>query len=312
MRKRITRILFAATAAGVTIGTLGFTAASASSTGTTLGSKAASKSPTFQAPSGTVSAYSCAIGVGPCQVGYLAENRDFRYAQAVITAPNRGSNVNDPAMEVLLEHAANEFAAIGVRPCQLAADAGTGCTIPVTTTAVGKWELFTTFQNGSGTPTTTAIAQVPLGTSVVVSEYWNPSGTSVNFQASIDGINVLNNTVAVLGTPYTLAEAIADWRYPQPASPGFTLAADDRPSNPGPGVSARLTQFLDGRFTTMSGVRGSFSGAWTLASTSATSNGVKPGIAGGGTLQAEPSYLWTDSNAPILTGDAFGLWLRGS
>src|ERR1019366_5170870 len=266
------------------------------------------------APSGTVSVYNCAADATnalPCKAGYTAQSSNFRYARAVLTAPNRGSNTNDPAMEVMLGHAANEFAAIGVRPCQLVTDAGGTCTIPVASTAVGKWELFTTVENGAGLTTTTAIAPVLLGTSVVVSEYWNPSGTSVNFQASIDGINVLNTTVAVLGTPYTLAAAIADWRYPQPSG-AFTIPADDRPSNPGPGLSQRLTQFLDGRFTTMGGQRGSFRGPWTLVNVIATSNGVKPGIAGGGTLEAEPSYLWTDSNAPVLPGDAFGLWLRGS
>jgi hypothetical protein len=301
MRRRITWVL-SAVAAGSALSTLGFTAASAS--------------PAAMAPSGTVSEYSCGPTAGgvtpPCEAGYEADNRNFRYTQSIITVPNRGSNTNDPAMEVLLEHTPNEFAAIGIRPCQLVGDAGGGCTLPVGTTAVGKWELFTTFQNGGGTPTTAAVAQVPNGTSgVIVSAYWNPNGSSVNFQASVDGLSVLNTTVAVLGTPYSEAEAIGDWRYPQPAG-AFVRPTDNVPANPGPGVSVRQTQFLDGRFTTQSGQRGTFHGPWTLVNLIATSNGVQPGVPGGGTLLAEPSFLWTDSFAQGMFGDAFGLWLRGS
>jgi hypothetical protein len=312
MHRRIIGVLSATVAAGA-LGALSLTAASAS--------------PVAQVPSGSVSEYTCGPTAGgvtpPCEAGYEADNRDFRYAQAIITVPNRVSTRADPAMYVSLEHARNEYAMIGIRPCQFTFAAGppvvgiTGCTAP-TANGGGGWELFYDFAIGGSTHTDVEVIHVPNGTSgVLASAYWNPNGRSVNFVATVDGTTVLNNTVAVAGSTYTEAEAVADWRYPQP--PPITV--DEEPVNPititpvppvNPGTDTRVTQFLDGRFTTQSSARGTFKGPWTLVNVIVTSNGVQPGIPGGGTLIAEPAYLWSDSFANGMFGDAFGLWLRHS
>jgi hypothetical protein len=302
MRRRITWVL-SAVAAGSALSTLGFTAASAS--------------PAAMAPSGTVSEYSCGptvSGVQPrCEAGYEADMRNFRYTQSIITVPNRGSNRGDPATYVALEHADNEYAAIGIRPCQATVVGPLACTAPGPAVGGvlpndGSWELFTHIENGGGIPVDTVVAIVPSGTNgVLVSAYWNPNGTSVNFQASVNGTSVLNTTTPVTGTPYTEAEAIGDWRYAQPTL-HFTLPVDNRPAVVA--SDTRQTQFFDGRFTTQSGQRGTFKGPWTLVNVIATSNGVQPGVPGGGTLEADPSFLWTDGFAQGMFGDAFGLWIR--
>jgi hypothetical protein len=295
MHRRIIRVLSVATAAGAL---------------STFGLMAAGASTTAMAPSGTVSEYNCTTtATDPCQAGYEADSRNFRYVQALITTPNRPSLQADPAMEVKLEHAVNEYAAIGIRPCQTDGTP-TGCDSPdIATPADAGWELFT-HVNNSGTQLDNQVMVVPNGTAVLVSAYWNPNGTSVNFQASIDGVTMLNVTTPVLGTPYTEAEAGADWRYTQPTSPvpDFVRLATNRPATVV--ADTRLTQFLDGRITTQSGQRGTFKGPWTLVNVIATSNGMQPGIPGGGTLEADPSFLWTDSLAQGMFGDAFGLWIR--
>jgi hypothetical protein len=213
-----------------------------------------------------------------------------------------------------LKRASNEFAVIGVRPCQTEsigtrpADDGS-CTAPSTTGNAGGWQFFYHVESGGSTDVVDVSGDpVPDGTSgVLVSVYFNADQRSVNFQATLDGTTVINSTEPVSGSLYTEAEALADWRYPQPLDPTVTPVD---PTNPA--ADTRVTQFLDGRFTTQGGDRGTFNGPWTLVNVIATSNGVQPGIAGGGTLVAEPGFLWTDSNPPVLPGDAFGLWLRHS
>jgi hypothetical protein len=226
-------------------------------------------------------------------------------------------------MDVGLERANNEYAIIGVRPCQATSGGGsvpyiTSCTTPGAAPGnAGAWELFYNVASGGGTPvdsdTTVDSVVVPNGTNVFVSVYFNANQRSVNFIATINGVTVINFTQSVAGSAYTEAEAQASWVYPQPASvtgpPVHTHITPVMPTNPS--GDTRLTQFLDGRFTTQSGQRGTFKGPWTLVPVSGTSNGAAPGTAGGGTLIVEPAYLWTDSmTLNGMFGDAFGLWLR--
>ncbi|MGD0923977.1 MAG: hypothetical protein ABR926_02140, partial [Streptosporangiaceae bacterium] len=73
MRRRITRTLVAAAAAGVTVGTLGFTAAGAASAA--VSSKA------------QPSMLGSTIG-STSSAGYEASGRDFRYISSTITVPD--------------------------------------------------------------------------------------------------------------------------------------------------------------------------------------------------------------------------------
>jgi hypothetical protein len=71
-------------------------------------------------------------------------------------------------------------------------------------------------------------------------------------------------------------------------------------------TKVRDTQFFQGRFTTSTGARGTFKGPWTLTAVDATSDGSLPP---GGTLIAQPSYLWNDGSGLGGFGDdAFGVW----
>jgi hypothetical protein len=299
MHRPIIRVLSAMAAAAIA-GTLALTTAAAA--------------PAAQAPSGGPPEYTCTPATdgtsGPCEAGYEGQGRDFRYAQAVITVPNRGSNTDDPAMYVALERAGNEFAMIGVRPCQTSTN---DCPVPTGPTANdGGWEFFYQVESGgTADPVDFEGDPVPNGTSgVLVSVYFNANQASVNFQATVNGTTVINSTVPVSGSLYPEAEAVADWRYPLPPGGVSTFVPGD-PTNPF--ADTRVTQFLDGRFTTQNGDRDTFSGPWTLVPLSVTSNGKAPGIPGGGTLIAEPSYLWTDSlTLDGKWGDAFGVWLRGN
>src|SRR5229473_4786619 len=73
MRRRITRTLFAAAAAGVTVSTLGFTAGGAAS--------AAVSSKAQPTTIGTTIATTS-------QAGYQASGRDFRYISSTMTVPD--------------------------------------------------------------------------------------------------------------------------------------------------------------------------------------------------------------------------------
>jgi hypothetical protein len=150
-----------------------------------------------------------------------------------------------------------------------------------------------------GTPN--FFVSVPLtgvagGDGVFFSVYFNSVGNAVRFVVTLSDGTTTARTVAVNGSVYTTAVALADW-----------LFTNTSPIPVAPPANTRLTQFFQGRFTTLSGQQGTFNGPWGLNPVEATTNGVAPP---GGTLLSAPSFLWTDgSSFKGLPGDAFGVWL---
>ena len=276
-------------------------AAAAASAASALGCAAAGASPAVQALSGGPPEYTCAplsdTASPPCEAGYEADGRDFRYARAIITVPNHiGLVASDPMLYVALDDTsatAYDFARVGVEPVCTTVSGGF-CTAP--SGHASGWEAFAQVREPNGVlPLNVA---VPLATSVMgdgvfVSVYFDQVGNSIHVVATPPAGVAINQTQAVTGPLYTRAQALADW------APATTKPA---PVPPGV-VKIRDSQFLQGGFTTLSGTRGRFSGAWTLNSVEATTNGSLPPA---GTLIAQPSYLWSDTSGVV--GDAFGVW----
>ncbi len=286
MRTRIARSLFAVAAAGVTATTLSLMAAGA-----------ASASPVINMPSGGTPVYTntnCTTGT--CAVaGYQASGRDFRYAQAVITVPTSiGAVATSPELYVGL-HDGNltntdypsAWAHAGIEPCTV----GGGCP--------SGWEgFYEVFQDGAPVITVhVPFAGVVAGDGVFFSIYFNSVGNADRFVVTLPDGTTFGQTVAVNGPVYTSAVASADWTNTGALNPNPAV----------PAANTRVSQFFQGRFTTLSGQQGTFNGPWSLNPVEATTNGFAPPS---GTLVAAPAFLWTDANSfKGLWGDAFGVWL---
>lgn len=333
MRGRVTRTLVAATAAGVTI--LGTAASGAAAVG------GAPSAPSGGTPIPTNA--NCVLNVPPCgMAGYQASGRDFRYAHAVITVPAYGGRVVvpviehgpardgapnpgnidldgapgntdlDPTFYLALDDStdtASDYARVGIRPCS------TGLSCPAGDTS--GWAAFAqVVVNKSTAPIGGPMrADVPYsipgdnhpipaeveGKGIFVSVYLTPTGNSVHTLIIVPATTTTpqatyNDTFPVNGPVYTAAQALVDWTNvtgkPQPAVPA---------------TNVRVTQFGQGGFTTLGGQPGTFSGRWALQPVEATTDGTRPP---GGTVIAQPSYLWTDRHSPGgQRGDAFGVWL---
>jgi hypothetical protein len=311
MPRRITKAFFAAAAAGATITTLGFAAASPAGAAVS-GKHFTGKFFTPSAPQVATDASGTAASTPPCgaaadvrgtwsptdcgKAGYVATGRDFRFASAILTIPNKtGSVATDPMIYVALDASAanNDFARVGVEPCTV----GIGGTCPAGDTS--GWEAFSQIQEpGSATINDTAgIASSLEGDGVTVSAYLVPTGNSVHFVVTSPSLaSIINTTDNVSGPVYTDAQAFADWTTAT-ARPAPVPPVDDK---------FRDTQFFQGRFTTVSGAQGTFNGPWTLTAVDATSNGTLPPT---GSLIAQPSFLWNDGSGFNKMGDdAFGVW----
>ncbi len=300
MRKHIARTLLAAAAVGVTVTTFGFTAASAASAASTARAGSILNPPSGGAPIYTMA--NCGNFKGPingpaappgCAMsGYQASGRDFRFAQAVIAVPTTNGGFGSPSFYIGLNDGIlgpasdpNGFAHAGLEPCPINVD-----------TCPNGWEGFYQVEE-NGTPgvfVRVRLAGVAGGDGVFFSVYFNSVGNAVRFVVTLPDGTSTGQTVAVNGSVYTTAVAVTDW-----SQFGSGPAA--------PVANTRLTQFLQGRFSTLSGQQGTFEGPWTLNPVEATSNGFAPPS---GTLISAPSFLWTDGNSfKGLPGDAFGVWL---
>jgi hypothetical protein len=181
----------------------------------------------------------------------------------------------------------NDFARVGIQPDP---------------DGDGSWQAFYDIEEpgAPGVFATATLSSALAGDGVAVSAYFNQSGNSVHVLVSVPstGGTLLNNTVSVTGPVYTDAQALADW----------TVAAGNATPAPAvPSAKIRVTQFFQGRFTTLSGAQGTFKGPWTLAAVDATTNG---SLEPTGTLIGQPSFLWNDGNSyKGLGNDAFGAWL---
>ena len=326
MRKRITRALFAATAAGVTITTLGFAAASpagaVSKHHLAVGKhhiKAFTPSGTLVGTDANCSLTTIALPSDNCgKAGYQATGRNFRFASALITVPDHLGSVGpvppaDPTEYVALDNSGTntyQYTRVGVAPCPATAIVpifivpGPGGSITCPTVLAGNtsnWVVYVATADQGGPPTVTAhpLPSAFMGDGIAVSVYLTPTGNSVLTTIKLPNGTTYNNAFAITGPVYTNAQAVSDW----------TTAIENGAAAPEPAVpSAKIrdSQFFQGRFTTANGVQGTFNGPWTLNAFEATSNGTLPPT---GTLIAQPSYLWNDGNGFGGKGqDAFGNW----
>jgi len=293
MRRRITRTLFAAAAAGVTVSTLGFTAvgaANAAVAGTarmqTIGTTIATRS----------------------QAGYEASGRDFRYISSTITVPDTSFLTGlYPQEYIQLSNGSltqfgvggDQYVRAGIESCRVARSFGYTCTS-------GTWVSFVeAFNNSLNGPYFAHYAQlsgVTQGDGVNFSIYFDQGGNELHFvitPPSTSGPAQFYKTRAY-GPIFDHAAAVDDFT----DSTGVPIALP-------PFIhSFRINQFLQGALTTYNGARGSFVGPWTTSKVEATSNGLLPPS---GAVRVSPSPLWSDgltANGAVRPFDAFGVWAR--
>ena len=183
MRRRITKALVAAAAAGATITTMSLAAAGSASAAATVPAAgaahrifASSVGPPIYTPkcSGAVGFNDVSVvpklDIGGC-AGYVASGRDFRYAQALITIPTSLptaalTNTTAPILDVGLS-SSDAVASAGIMTCAVATHVfGSTCT-------AGTWVAIGLFawNNGAGLVTSPAFPVIPAsaGTGVLFS-----------------------------------------------------------------------------------------------------------------------------------------------
>ena len=294
MRTRITRTLLAAAAAGVTVGTLGFTAAGAAN--------AAVSSKAQPATIGTSIATTNAAG-------YEVSGRDYRYISSTITVPDTDFLTGlYPQEYIQLSNGSltqptgggNAYTRAGIESCVVARSFGDTC-------AIGTWvafvEAFNNSLNGPFFSHYYNLAGVNQGDGVNFSIYYNEVGNELSFvitPPSTSGTPQYYKTQAY-GAIFDHAAALDD----------FTNNVGGTPIALPPFIHAfRVNQFLQGAITTENGQRGSFVGPWTTSEVVATSNGLPYPS---GTVRVSPSPLWSDglsANGAVRSDDAFGVWAR--
>jgi hypothetical protein len=293
MRRRITRTLVAAAAAGVTVSTLGFTAAGAASAA--VSSKALP--PTIGTTIGSTSS-----------AGYEASGRDFRYITSTVRVPDTDFLTGlYPQEYIQLSNGSltqptgggNAYTRAGIEPCVVARSFGDVCS---TGTWVAFVEAFNNSLNGPFFSHFFNLAGVNQGDGVNFSIYFDQAGNELHYvitPPSTSGTPQFYKTRA-FGPLYDHAAALDDFT----DSTGTPIALP-------PFIRAfRINQFLQGAITTENGARGSFVGPWTTSEVVATSNGLPYPS---GTVRVSPTPLWSDglsANGAVRSDDAFGVWGR--
>ena len=293
MRRRITRTLFAAAAAGVTVSTLGFAAAGSAS--------AAVSSKAQPATIGTTIA-------STSSAGYEASGRDFRYISSTIRVPDTDFLTGlYPSEYIQLSNGSltqptgggNAYTRAGIESCVVARSFGDVC-------ATGTWvafvEAFNNSLNGPFFSHYYNLAGVNQGDGVNFSIYYNKAGNELSYvitPPSTSGTPQYYKTQAY-GAIFDHAAALDDFT----TSTGTPIALP-------PFIQRfRINQFLQGAITTENGARGSFAGPWTTSPVVATSNGL---LYPQGTERVSPTALWSDglaANGAVRSNDAFGVWAR--
>src|SRR3984885_11015741 len=293
MRRRITRTLFAAAAAGVTVSTLGFAVAGSASAA--VSSKA--QPPTIGTTIGSTSS-----------AGYEASGRDFRFITSTIRVPDTDFLTGlYPQEYIQLSNGSltqptgggNSYTRAGIEPCVVARSFGATC-------ATGTWEAYVeNFNNSLNFPSFRHffnLAGVNQGDGVNFSIYYNEEGNELSYvipPPSTSGTPQYYKTDAH-GSIFDHAAALDD----------FTTSTGTPIALPPFIHSFRINQFLQGAITTENGARGSFTGPWTTSRVTATSNGLLPPS---GTTRVSTSALWSDglpANGAVRANDAFGVWAR--
>ena len=293
MRRRITRTLLAAAAAGVTVSTLGFTAAGAASAA--VSSKALP--PTIGTAIGSTSS-----------AGYEASGRDFRFITSTIRVPDTSFLTGlYPSEYIQLSNGSltqptgggNAYTRAGIESCVVARSFGDTCS---TGTWVAFVEAFNNSLNGPFFSHFYNLAGVNQGDGVNFSIYYNELGNELSYvitPPSTSGTPQYYKTQAY-GAIFDHAAALDD----------FTNSTGTPIALPPFVESFRINQFLQGAITTENGTRGSFAGPWTTSPVIATSNGLLPPS---GTTRVSPTALWSDglvANGAVRSNDAFGVWAR--
>jgi hypothetical protein len=294
MRRRITRTLFAAAAAGVTVSTLGFAAAGSASAA--VSSKA--QPPTIGTTIGSTSS-----------AGYEASGRDFRYITSTIRVPDTSFLTGlYPQEYIQLSNGSltqptgggNAYTRAGIESCVVAR------TVSPIMCATGTWvafvEAFNNSLNGPFFSHYVPLAGVNQGDGVNFSIYYNEAGNELSFvitPPSTSGTPQFYKTGAY-GAIFDHAAALDD----------FTDGTGTPIALPPFVQPFRINQFLQGAITTENGARGSFAGPWTTSPVVATSNGLVYPL---GTTRVSPTSLWSDglvANGAVRSNDAFGVWAR--
>jgi hypothetical protein len=288
MRRRITRTLLAAAAAGVTAGTLGLTA---------VGAADAAVSHTASGNIGPTLATTSTAG-------YEASGRDFRYISSTITVPDTSFLTGlYPQEYIQLSNGSlgsgDQYIRAGIESCVVAESFGYTCT-------PGSWvsfiEAFDNSLNGPYFSHYSELSGVNQGDGVNFSIYYDEQGNELHFvitPPSTSGPAQYYKTQAY-GAIFDHAAALDDFTdstgTPIPLPPFFH--------------SFRINQFLQGAITTEHGLRGSFVGPWTTSEVEATSNGLPYPS---GHVRVSPGPLWSDglaANGTVRPWDAFGVWAR--
>jgi hypothetical protein len=288
MRRRITRTLLAAAAAGVTAGTLGLTA---------IGAADAAVSHTASGNIGPTLATTSTAG-------YEASGRDFRYISSTITVPDTSFLTGlYPQEYIQLSNGSlgsgDQYIRAGIESCVVAESFGYTCT-------PGSWvsfvEAFDNSLNGPYFSHYSELSGVNQGDGVNFSIYYDEQGNELHFvitPPSTSGPAQYYKTQAY-GAIFDHAAALDDFTdstgTPIPLPPFFH--------------SFRINQFLQGAITTEHGLRGSFVGPWTTSEVEATSNGLPYPS---GHVRVSPGPLWSDglaANGTVRPWDAFGVWAR--
>ncbi len=288
MRRRITRTLLAAAAAGVTAGTLGLTA---------VGAADAAVSHTASGNIGPTMATTSTAG-------YEASGRDFRYISSTITVPDTSFLTGlYPQEYIQLSNGSlasgDQYVRAGIESCIVARSYGAVCT-------TGSWvsyvEAFNNSLNGPYFAHYSELSGVNQGDGVNFSIFYDEPGNELHFVITpppTSGPAEYYKTQAY-GAIFQYADAVDDFTN----STGVPIALP-------PFVRAfRINQFLQGALTTYRGSRGSFIGKWTTSAVIATSNGLLPPS---GTTRVSPTPLWSDglsANNQVRLWDAFGVWGR--
>lgn len=252
--------------------------------------------------------------------GYELSTRNFRYIHAVISVPNLAPVLTSPDRRagsppaevpagfqypqayIQLSNGSlatgDTYARTGVEACAVAENLDPGFVCP---TGV-QWVAFIETFINSDTPQFAHF--VPLdanpGDGIGFSIYYAPQGLGVSFTLYAPSGSVLQFQAPVPGAVFDHAAALAD--YTNSTGTPIPLPVGTQ--------QFRLTQFQQGAVTTDAGNKGSWAGPWVTSQVEATSNGLSFPL---GTVEASPSYLWTDgavANGAARNSDAFGVWER--
>ena len=211
MRRRITRTLLAAAAAGVTVSTLGFTAAGAAS--------AAAATKAQPATIGTSIA-------STTSAGYQASGRDFRYISSTITVPDTDLLTGIYPQEYIqlsngsltqVSGGGDQYTRAGIESCVVARSFGDVC---ITGTWVAYVEAFNNSLSGPYFSHFFNLAGVNQGDGVNFSIYYDSTGTPIALPPFIHSFRINQFLQGALTT------------YSGPGQPGRGRSSS-RPTRPG-------------------------------------------------------------------------------